>query len=801
MLSNFYARPPREELLLVVRDQSNSMAEYDSELNAACEMLSAKYGGVESRYAVHFIAFAGAAHASDASSIGLLRHVRGGTCIAPAFERACALVAKMRPSVQFSAVTLVFISDGEDNDIAQCYKDLDRLAGLQCPCRFICVGCRGFPTSLASGKLFEIFGTANHVCEPPVLPCAERDDVAEVFEQLCVLLDSPDAQPPPELDAIDAFASIADLFSAAKRAYNASVVLSVYRKSVPESEAFAGCKAILARIREKLVRHVHGLKAMQRSDPPAPVLLSKLVGAAPKATLLQQASSAMSAVEAMQKTVAGCLDMARRGELVAKLDDESKLGIVGFAAKFGKLGTKALRYHSVSAQRVKKSFLDFLENYPAECPLSVPLDAATRETTTGVSLFEVASDAARVIHALRGPDFTVHDLLEKYPQFGIPVRLAPLSKGAAMNCWLLHAVHVSLSSIVTVQELQSGLRDEEAKEAALREDSLGYLSDDEDAAFTIPLPEPAGAVPDERAPNCLVLLPSERPGPDCTYVRFAASALVYRADVYHHDALLGVMAAAVVNLLQRLPYEPAAAGTLVVIREALRRAYPKHEPFARYCARIADEGRFRECLATVFRPDGEQELRCEHLTKPVLAMWYLASCGSPWTAAQLERRLKAFVVELFHRARQGVVYAPVRYLRPLRDCVAEDAAEVLHPLAFGATLPKAAAEAVPRLMQPVRSLKAEQVVAAPRVDVFQVFGAAHHHFDYQVAKSVFHGLALSSGVGDEFVAEVNAMDIARQLHLAQIQDNQERCTAPDFDKQFSQVQPSLFFFIFFFLVY
>jgi hypothetical protein len=550
MLSHHFHPTSRcEELIIAIRDQSGSMWTYNSALDAACLSFQSKYSAVDSKYALHFVAFAGLGKIADSPNISHLKHICGNTSIPQAFERAVEIAKKKQPISMFSKVILVFISDGEDNDMQACMKAIGRLRPMPWPCRLICVGFRGFPTSLASGRLFEVFGTGNQLCDPPVLPCDDPGEVPDVFKNLCHLIENPDPSPQPTLDNLDSAVSIQDLLQAAGRSYNACMVSCLYKKTVPEFEAFSACKVVLAYIRTKLCRETRRLKAMKTTEP---ALLTEVLSYTAPSILLKQATTASKAVEGMQSRVSDCLDKASRKELVSRLDDETKRRLVGFAAREGKLTTKALLYHSPDSARIHKSFVDFIDSYPYSRD-GLALDTATRAAAGVHTLYDVISDAKRILHVLRDPTcFSPLDMVEKMPQFGIPVHVARLTPGAAMNCWLVQVTRVWLCCLTTVQAIQEALKQAESRHS--QDDILaGYFSsDDEDCPPLPPVPVPSCA-PEECEPNCLALVPSELPGPDTSYLRFTASVLLYNEPLYHNYALMSLYAATAVRLLQASP--------------------------------------------------------------------------------------------------------------------------------------------------------------------------------------------------------------------------------------------------------
>lgn len=730
------------------------------------------------RHSVHFVAFAGAGEVGDAASIDTLRHIGGMTSIPQAFERALSVARKKQPIHNFTRVTLVFLSDGADNDMASCMRCLSYLKPMPCPCRFICVGFRGFPTSLASGKLFEVFGTANHACEPPVLSCDDPDEIEGAFVELCEMIDRPDALPPPLVSDVDAAVTLQDLLRVAKRAYNAAIVQSLYWKTVPEVRAFSDCKTILSRVRDELCDHVRCLKSDARFAC-GPAKLSATLRAPKTPSLLDQALSAGDAVQAMQRRVAECLDMASMGQRVAALGDEEKRSLVGFASQFGRLATKTLKYHSVDEARVKGSLVAFLAQYPKSA-CDAWLDSATRSKDMGdLSLFEVFSDAKGVLDLVRHHSFTLGDFVQKMPLYGYGIRLRELSQGAAMNCWLVEVDDVDLRGLTTTQVVQSARLDRDSPGA------LGVLG----------------------SPNCLVLVPSQHPGSDTSYLRFAASALMFPTTaVYFNDAHKSLCAATVTHLLGHLGEFYSATSVkgpahhcLTILRESYRRVYLSDPPFKAYCDRLADDERFRECLVTE-SPAFEKSLACPHLTKYVFGIWLAAVEGRPWTAEQLRDRLKALLVELFHRAGAGPCWTAPALVKPAAEVVADrlDASVLSRPLAMGPTRSKALGRAMPVLSEPFKPHKMEPESILQPVELSQESLCRVRFMQFSVwsCKNIFLGLAQLSGVLQDFSPEMSKLDLAQMLKVGGVSDNVERTALVTYRVPMPLVNISNFFFSF-----
>ena len=279
-------------------------------------------------------------------------------------------------------------------------------------------------------------------------------------------------------------------------------------------------------------------------------------------------------------------------------------------------------------------------------------------------------------------------------------------------------------------------------------------------------------------------LASEAIGDNATFVKFTASALLYNNQaVFHGEALWSLMAATVTRLLQELPRDPSAGVQLNSIRESFRLVYKDHERFRLYCDRMADDELFRECFVAESQ-NLDRSLTCPHLTKPVFALWIMAYERMPWTCAELDLRYRGFLVEMFHRAKVGLVWAEADYCRPMADVVEGRLMDVLPKdlVAVAPTPAQALAKLKPAILASFRpdSLLPDTLMGKPKLDMVKIGKASHYQFDYAAAKAVFRGLAILSGQDMVFCAEQVQTDLARQLQISMVEDNLERCRAKDF---------------------
>jgi hypothetical protein len=162
--------------------------------------------------AYHFVSFA--AYAMDAASPDGLTHVQGGTSIVPAFKLVRELLGKRGTPKQ---VDIVFISDGEDENMQACQSELDRMPPLSCHCRLFCVGVKAqFPTNLVSDFLYAKFGWGSDLSAPAVIPLEGPSETQSVFRLLAGYLREPKGPPAPGAGDITDAMSAAELSWAAK---------------------------------------------------------------------------------------------------------------------------------------------------------------------------------------------------------------------------------------------------------------------------------------------------------------------------------------------------------------------------------------------------------------------------------------------------------------------------------------------------------------------------------------------------------------------------------------------------------
>lgn len=210
----------KKRVVIVIIDYSDSMRIYSESVSNGCSAL--KNGNTCSDTEYHFIGFSDIIKQSR--DILDLKHMRGSTCIAPAFECVSKLLVKHGQPGQ---IDVVFISDGVDDSMPRCIQTLSQLPMPPCRSRLFCVGVRsGFPTSLVTDHLYPKFGRDSDVSAPPVIPLESNEEAPWVFEQLAVLL-STDKELPPPLYADFTDASTAqELCSGAKRVTDICSALS-----------------------------------------------------------------------------------------------------------------------------------------------------------------------------------------------------------------------------------------------------------------------------------------------------------------------------------------------------------------------------------------------------------------------------------------------------------------------------------------------------------------------------------------------------------------------------------------------
>ncbi len=179
--------------------------------------------------AYHFVAFA--SNAAESAHINDLRHVGGGTDIVSAFRLVRKLLGTKGIPKQ---VDVVFISDGEDQNMVNCKAELDRMTSLSCHCRLFCVGVKaGFPTNLVSDHIYAKFGWGSDPSAPPVIPLESPSETQSAFIQLAGYLGEPKARPVPKADDITEVLSASELNWAAKAVGAYFIVSAILRPIWP----------------------------------------------------------------------------------------------------------------------------------------------------------------------------------------------------------------------------------------------------------------------------------------------------------------------------------------------------------------------------------------------------------------------------------------------------------------------------------------------------------------------------------------------------------------------------------------
>ena len=758
------AHQPKSKFILVIRDQSGSMHGYKKNLDLACLNLQTKYGS-SSAFGLHFIAFADLGNLGDSPRIMDLEHISGSTSIAQAFKRAIEIVGILVSRNSFREIVVVFISDGEDNKKDECELELQQLQGMMpCKSKLFCVGCHGFPTGFVAGTPFKIFGTGNDECEAPVIACPTPDDVPYVFAELEKLIESDEKIQLINFQAIY-HASPSELVRAAQCSYNRAVNRSMYFKLDTESRAFFESKRYLASVMSALVAHV---KSSKRAD--SDVVLSRNVSSFSKMNSTELAAS-VEIVRRLYKQASDCLDMAERGEMISQLDDESKLQISGLAGRLGVLTNVVLKYHTPDAKRIKESLLKFLEEYPVDKSLPPAKFDAEIELDNELTptLYHVFSDAKSVLPLL-ARNWSAQDIVERFPFVGYPVECAYISKGAAMNPWLVQVVDFDPSRLIWMQDLKL-----------------------------------------EFPWNCMLIIPSFNAGSDTSYVKFAASCLLYGGGVFQNEAYWSLLGACVTNLLEcNVTYSLEWRGVMSALYAQLRRCFLSVYPWAAsnvYFQKLVDPVEFRKCLITECPVDGEeQKLTCPHLTKFVFGVWYKladADASRPFlvTGERLRGMYLAFLVEFFYRAGQRFVWTSVGCKVPME--------QLLDPLVYrrvanlssqAPTLSKVTEMYWPCVKEYVEILRKspELIVDMPSLDEEKLGQTKHYQFNLDSIKGIFAGFfycARGEFTGD-FTTALTQRDLARLLLVAQKHNNVERNTDPDYDKPLPEVWFLYFFYYF-----
>lgn len=199
-----------DRVVAIVLDQSGSMSDLILDVRRECEALAKTVGP---RDVVQYIVFDDVAHAGVC--LADLPSRAGSTNIFSGFKKLhCLLKSCGTPR----RLDVVFISDGEDQDMDQCKRDLDGLPAPRCPSRLFSVGVRSlFPTGLVTDHLYPKFGRQSDVSTPPVLPLESGAEAPWVFEQLGLFLNDAEPRPPPGLEDFTVDTPVEALHAGAKQ--------------------------------------------------------------------------------------------------------------------------------------------------------------------------------------------------------------------------------------------------------------------------------------------------------------------------------------------------------------------------------------------------------------------------------------------------------------------------------------------------------------------------------------------------------------------------------------------------------
>ena len=322
----------KHRVVFVVIDYSDSMRCFTNAIYDACADLKKKNPCANALY--HFIGFSHVVR--ESADISALRGMQGSTCIAPAFKTIHKLLFKHGVPRQ---VDVLFISDGQDDNMRLCVGTLSRLQNMPCRSRLFCVGVRaGFPTSLVTEDLYPKFGRSSDASTPPVIPLESIEEVDWVFEQLADFLSTDRAPPPPTLEDFTDASTPQELYQGAKRAYNACMHDCLFGKRVSEIQALTDCLRILQCIFDLALRLVRAAKlsggslSMRLQVLPS-MLFDREREARATAAVVSPSQAATTALELKGKVVE-CINNVERSKFLAQLDNDTKRRIAGFAGRF-----------------------------------------------------------------------------------------------------------------------------------------------------------------------------------------------------------------------------------------------------------------------------------------------------------------------------------------------------------------------------------------------------------------------------------------------------------------------------------
>jgi hypothetical protein len=321
-------------VVIVVIDYSNSMKHFTDSIYDACVSLKNKTQSADILF--HFIGFSNSIRESP--DISALKYMGGSTCIAPAFQTVHRLLQIHGCPKQ---VDLLFISDGQDDNMRVCVETLSGMKPMPCRSRLFCVGVlSGFPTSLVTEDLYPKFGMDSDESAPPVIPLESIEEVDWVFEQLAGLLSTSSAPPPPKFEDFTEASTPQELCQGAKRAYNACMHGCLFGKRVAELQALKECSRILGRIYGLGVLLVRAAKLSGRSVDRRLQVLPSMLFARERQERDDAAVSPNVAVKTameLKAEVVECINHVERNAFLAQLDNDTKRRIAGFAGRFARL--------------------------------------------------------------------------------------------------------------------------------------------------------------------------------------------------------------------------------------------------------------------------------------------------------------------------------------------------------------------------------------------------------------------------------------------------------------------------------
>mmetsp|Transcript_38049 Transcript_38049/g.78070 ORF Transcript_38049/g.78070 Transcript_38049/m.78070 type:complete len:976 (-) Transcript_38049:168-3095(-) len=614
----------KKTTIFFVLDDSGSMSSYSRGVREAVKAITTvERNTAQHKFDYKFISFSCGAVFSD--TLDALPLKSGSTNIEAAFrllDQQVVLESKLPEEL-----VVVFVSDGADNNHQTINGRLKRLSGTKSavPTTLftIAVG-SGFPTSMVVSALRPKYHSASD-CLPLVFPVSHPSELMTVFEQLSNYVFNKD-----HFNVTMEFnenASLSELEDGVDAIYNYYTVKCTHETDKKKCIALIheGKKLLenmlrLATEKEKEQRETLGEALQDKARKP---LASNILQVAHS-----QRKRVQTAINGSLQRLNLFLEETTKGNLLSNLSDVEKQKVLSYGNVVGKHLVKSLQYNSADFVATKAALKKALSEYDEE-------QARADEEVSDyiINQAEAMLDAQECTSELVMNAESLASIVDTLAVVGRLINIKTCS-GTQINPYLVEVVSLPtiLQHMNTIDffRLHSGEYVDQHRTGEVANSILPVTTNKSEKNF---LRGPLGSH-------------------ICTYLLCKNQELCFR------NAMVAMQAALVSFCLTKR--DEFHAG---VLEETFTSFAATHSPtnwsgLFKYIEHVGSDS-FREALVT--ESDSlPKHIKCEHLSKFILALYVLIRQGKALTTAQLLERMRACMVEMVGRGDGGSIYSHVK---------------------------------------------------------------------------------------------------------------------------------------------